>query len=115
VAPPRAAASTGARSTLPLLAVLARVSLAVASREAAGESPLNGDEAAAQAGPERQAPWILDVESDGARQLAANPSRQRYGQSVPGMVQLPRGKESGVAVSAAERDSGAWLDVGGGR
>jgi hypothetical protein len=87
---PGVAANRGPRSALPLLAIIARVSLAIAVREAEEEGPAHDGEApAARSGDLQPSPQVPGVAAVGALLSAVCPPHQSYGPSGLDVVESP--------------------------
>jgi hypothetical protein len=108
-----AAVIPGPRSALPLLAVIARVSLAIAVREAAEEAPLHGDAAPApQSGPLQPTLRVPLVALDGVPQPRVDSPNARYGPCGLNVVEPRSDQESSVTPRESGQDSGACATVG---
>lgn len=110
---PSAAVNRGSSSGLPLLAIIARVSLAIAVREAATDGPLDCEAAPApKSGPLQPTLRVPLVALDGAPQPRVDSPNARYGPSRLESAGPPRDEEPTVTLPEWEPDSGAYVNAG---
>jgi hypothetical protein len=110
---PSTAVNRGPSSALPLLAIIARVSLAIAVRDAAANGLLHGDAAPnAKSGPLQPTPRVPLVALDGARQPGVDSPHQRYGPSGLNVVEPRSDQESSVTSRESRQDSPAYVNEG---